>query len=227
MALFPLQPGLQPIGQIDVLDTDAASITGGEVMTLTTASRTNTLAEQAAYDVLAGSDGYDVEAIGLGSESRVAAQLASTAAELPLYLADDGSAPDYLTYFGRVVGSSAGLDTAGTVLGPHSAEGSGKVTLWGAAGLYAVTTGSLAATFLSSLGGEGLAPGSAIGFNASGQLAHAGASPVASTGCATFVEFESSPSLVTSSAKLVGGTEALARVKVWFNGGMMADRTVA
>lgn len=221
MALFPLQPGLQPLGQIDVLDTDQASITGGEVMTLTTASRTNTGSETAAYDVL---DGYDWADAG---GARVAAQLASTAAELPLFLADDGSAPDYLTYFGRVVGGSAGLDTAGTILGPHTAEGSGKITLWGAAGLYAITTSSVAGAFVTGLGLGGLAPGSVVGFDSSGKLAHSGSSAVAGTGCATFVEFETSPSLVTSSAKLVGGTEAFTRVKVWFNGGMMASRTVA
>jgi len=214
MALYPLQPGLQPLGQFDVLDADLASVTGGEVMTLTTASRVNTSTEKAAADVL---DGYDWADLG----SRVASQLASTSAELPLFLADDGSSPGYLTYFGQVVGGPVGLNTTGgAVLGPHTGTGSGKVTLWGNPGLYAVDVTSVAATFVSSLPNSGLAPGSTIGFNSSGQLAHGSSGAVSGTGCAVFVEFESSPTLVNTPSRLVGGAEAFTRAKVYWHGGL-------
>lgn len=220
MALFPLQPGLKPAGQFDVVDTDLASIVGGQVMTFTTASRTNTSTEGAAYDVL---DGYDW---AQSSGNRVAATLASDGYTLPLLLADDGTAPDYLTYFGSVVGASAGANLSGTAIGPHTAEGSGKITLWGASGLYAVTTNALSTNFVDALGPGGLAPGSTLGFDANGRIAHAAASAEIDTGCASFVEFDTSGSLVTSNAKLVGATESFTRIKIMFNGGMMADRTI-
>lgn len=219
MALFPLQPGIQPLGQFDVLDTQLTSIKGGEVLTLTAATKTNSSTEKAAFDVL---DGYDYTTPG----QRAAATLASTATEFPLALADDGSSPDYLTYYGQVVGGPVGLSTTGgTVLGPHSAEGSGKITLYDKPGLYAVSVDALSATFVSSLPATGLAPGSTLGFTTAGLLAHGGSSAVASTGVATFVEFESSPSLVNSSSKLVSSTEVYTRAKIWFHAGL-GNRTV-
>lgn len=223
MALFPLQPGIQPLGQFDVLDSQLTSIKGGEVMTFASASRVNTASEKAAADVL---DGYDYDSTGTGLGGRAVAQLAATAAEYPLALADDGNSPDYLTYFGQVVGGPVGLSTTGgTKLGPHTAEGSGKVTLWDKPGLFAVTVDALAATFVSSLPSTGLAPGSTLGFTAAGLLAHGSSSAVSSTGCATFLEFESSPSLVTTPGRLVSAAEQFTRAKVWFHGGL-GNRTV-
>ena len=55
MALYPVQPGIQPLGLFDVLDTELATIKGGEVMTLGSAATTNSETETAAPDVL---DGY-------------------------------------------------------------------------------------------------------------------------------------------------------------------------
>ncbi len=42
MALYLLQPGLQPLGQFDFLDTDLDNVLGGELGTWDEASRTNT-----------------------------------------------------------------------------------------------------------------------------------------------------------------------------------------
>lgn len=227
MALLPQNPGYIPLGQFDIVDSELTTVTGGEVMTLTTASRTNTASEKAAYDVL---DGYLGD--GAGGELRLAATLATTATELPLFLADDGNSPDYLTYFGQVVGSSVGMSTSGTVLGPHTSEGSGKVTLWDKPGLYVVTLGSVASDFQSteqSLAAAALAPGDVLGFNASSQLAHGSCSGVVSgSGVANFMEYESSnktASLVTTPPRLVGATESFDRVKVWFHAGL-GSRTV-
>lgn len=218
MALFPLNPGLQPLGQFDIVDSQLSSIKGGEVMTLTSASRENTASETAAADAL---DGYDYDSTGSGAGGRAAAQLATTAAEYPLALADDGNSPDYLTYFGQVVGATAGLSTTGGAqLGPHTSSGSGKVTLWDKPGLYAVSTDAVAATFVSGLPSDGLAPGATLGFTNAGLLAHGSSSAVANTGVASFVEFESSPSLVTTPNRLVGAAQQFTRVKIWFHAGM-------
>lgn len=203
MALFPLQPGLMPLGQFDCLDTDLASVTGGEVMALTSASTSLSASEKAAADAL---DGYLYDASG-PIANRAAARLALAAdVNGMLALADDGLA-GYGTMFGQTIGTTAGLAVTGTNLGPHSAAASGKVTLWDKPGLYEVTVSSLASDFVSSIGFAGLLPGATLGFNSASKLAHADCSGlVASSGVATFVEFSSSGSLVTTPAKLVGTT---------------------
>lgn len=225
MALFPLQPGLMPLGQFDCLDADLASVTGGEVMSLTSASTSLSSSEKAAADAL---DGYLYDASGTIA-NRAAARLALAAdVDSMLALADDGLA-GYGTMFGSTIGMPVGLSTTGSALGPHSAAASGKVTLWDKPGLYEVTVSSLASDFVSALGFVGLSPGATLGFNAGSKLAHVGCSgAVSSSGCATFVEFASSGSLVTTPAKLVGTTTLSVlypRVVVAFHAGH-ADRSL-
>jgi hypothetical protein len=219
MALYALQPGLQPLGQFDILDADLASVTGGEVMSLTSASASLSTTEKAAADAL---DGYLYDASG-PIANRAAARLAlSGDVNNALMLADDGLS-GYGTMFGQTIGVPAGLSVTGTNLGPHSAAASGKVTLWDKPGLYEVTVSSLASDFVSSLGFAGLLPGANLGFNASSKLSHAACSgAVASSGVATFVEFSSNGSLVTTPAKLVGVTTLATlypRVVVAFHAG--------
>jgi hypothetical protein len=121
-------------------------------------------------------------------------------------LADDGLA-GYGTMFGETIGTPVGLSMTGTNLGPHTAAASGKVTLWDKPGLYEVTVSSLASDFVSAITAAGLTPGATLGFNASSKLSHSLCSgAVASSGVATFVEFSSNGSLVTTPAKLVGTT---------------------
>jgi hypothetical protein len=224
MALYPLQPGQYPLGQFDVVDTELTAILGGEVMTFTTASRTNTLAETAAPDAL---DGYTFT----DADLRPASTRASLAAELPLYLADDGTSPDYLTYFGSLTGPlGLGGSESGTVIGPHSASGSGKVTLWDKPGLFAISVSALAADFLTTLIPNNLTPGDVLGFGNGvdiGKLAHAScANSVAGTGVGHFVEFSSDPSLVTTPNRLVGAAESFTRLVLQWTAGNMAVRTV-
>lgn len=212
MALLVQNPGLMPAGQFDLKDT-VTGLKGGEVMVLDLASRTLTAAELAAADVL---DGYDYGTPG----QRAVARLATTgdANKLPLCLADDGSAPDYLTMFGQVVGATAGLATAGAVLGPHTTTGSGKVTLWDKPGFYVVTVDAVNAAMTSAA----LTPGTTLGFDTAGKLAKM-ADAVANSGVASFVEFEGgrkSGSLVTTPARLVGAADTFDRLKVFFHGGM-------
>ena len=127
MALFLLQSGIQPLGQYDFLDTDLASLTGGQIGTLDEASRTITATEKAAQDAL---DGYvaDLVDVGTTGASRPVLRLADTSSESTdiLYLLDDGQA-FYGTLFGELIGTPVGLATTtssgGSLLGPNTAAG--------------------------------------------------------------------------------------------------------
>lgn len=218
MALYPLHPGVQPYGELDIVNTELSSIKGGEVMTLTTATRTNSSTETAAADVL---DGYTYATTGL----RPAATRASSTGNFPLFLSDDGSSPDYLTYFGRIVGANVGTTVAnGTVLGPHTGTGSGKVTLWQNPGMYAISTDALASDFVSSITVAGLSVGASIGFGSStdiGRLAHNLCSNrVATSGVCHLVEFGRSESLVTTPASFFSASVAYDRIKVIWHAGL-------
>lgn len=200
MALFPLNPGIMPLGQYDCLDADLASVTGGEVMALASVAAAS---DEGAADA---EDGYTLNGL------RAAARLALAGdVDAMLALADDGTA-GYGTMFGETIGTPVGQSATGTNLGPHTAAASGKVTLWDKPGLYAVSVTSLATDFVSG-GGPALAPGASLGYNADAKLAHTGcAGAVASSGVATFVEFAPSPSLVNTPAKLSGATATFAKL---------------
>lgn len=129
MALKLLQPGLRPMGQFDLDDDDtAANITGGEICSLTTIENDDYYAA-------------DVEGMGEGLEATLTA---STTTLQPLFMADEGI-KGYGTLFGELIGSTVGQATSqsgATVIGPRTSSGSGKITLWHAPGLYAVSTPS-------------------------------------------------------------------------------------
>lgn len=223
MALFPLQ-GLLPAGQFDIVDTELAGILGGEVLTLTSASRTNTATEKSAFD---SGDGYLFDAT-VPVNNRPVLTKASTVAQFPLFLADDGLA-GYGTLFGQVIGG-VGLTTTGTNAGPHTAFGSGKVSAWGQ-GNYAVSTDALVSDFITSAStgaSGGLAPGQAIGFSAAtGKLAHtACSSKLTDSGVANFIEFESTPGLVNTPLRLIGATQLFTRIVISFHAGTSV-RTMA
>lgn len=222
MALFPMHGYFHP-HSFDVLNTVAASIKGGEVATLITASRLNTVSETAAYDAR---DGYNYATPGV----RPVATLASTATQFPLFLTDDGSSTgnesnSYFTIFGSTSGS-LGLGN-GVSVGPNTLSGSGKLTCHATPGLYAVSLDSLPVDFVTSLAGSGLNPGRALGFTAAGKLAHSAVSgAVASTGVARFVSFVTDGTLVRTPAKLVGASSVFTRVQIEFHAGNTATRTL-
>jgi len=209
MALFLLQPGLHPLGDFDLLDTDASSVVGGEVMTLDEASRVNTSTEKAAYDVF---DGYVAD--GSSAATRVVARIADETSETykAFYLSDDGTT-HYGVMFGSVIGSPIGLSTTGTNLGPHTTAGSGKVTLWDKPGLYAVSLDAVE-TALSDLTDTPL-PGAILYRYTTGKL-----TSLADTGdkIALYVEHTSNGSLVNTPGKLVGAAETFDRIKIQYLG---------
>ena len=205
MSLRLLQPGTQPLGQYDGLDTEVLTLKGGEVVSFTSIVATSAT-DKAASDVF---DGYVVTSASPFKRAVVTRNVATT--RRPLMLADDGIT-GYGTLFGSVVGGTVGqISTTGAVLGPHTATGSGKVTCWDKPGLYAVsldacdtnttsglqpsnptldTGASLTWTPASTTGGL-LTPVGSV--NAAGNTVVVG----------RFVEFEASMSLVTTPSNLV------------------------
>lgn len=141
-----LQPGIQPLGQFDGLDSELTTFKGGEVCTFTSvATKSTGGTDKAAADVI--DDGYS----GTTSKTRPAVTLTLASGVRPLFLADDGNS-GYGTLMGTVVGGTAGsISSGGAVLGPHTATGSGKITLWDKPGLYAVSLDAADTT-----GGSGL-----------------------------------------------------------------------
>jgi hypothetical protein len=219
MALFILNPGISPLGDFDVLDTDAAAVLGGEVMVLDKAARTNSASEKAVKDVF---DCYVAPGVdsGDGTAYRVVARIADSASETQnlFFLADEGKAY-YGVMFGSVIGTPAGLSTTGTNLGPSTMTGSGKVTLWDKPGLYAVSLDAIAADVVPTVTGhlyDTPLPGDILyRGDTSGRLTRD------STGgdkIAAFIELTDKGALVTTPSRLVGASETFDRIKIYFYG---------
>ncbi len=216
MALKLLQPGIQPLGQFDGLDTDVLTLKGGEIVSfasVTTSGQpgvTQSGIDQGAYDVF---DGY-VNSASVFKRPAVTRKFDGTTtltnASRPLMLSDDGIT-GYGTLFGAVVGGTVGQQVngplptqiTGALLGPHTATGSGKVTCWDKPGLYAVsldaTDGYLQPT------NTALVVGNALTFTNQGLLTSVGSAD-ALAGAPTvahLVEFNTNQSLVTTPNYLV------------------------
>ena len=218
MALYLLQPGIQPLGQYDFLDTDLDSVVGGDLGVWGEAARANSATEKAAHDVF---DGYVADQVDAGdpTASRPVLQLGDSGSTdaAAHYLLDDGKA-GYGTLFGEVIGLPVGLSTTGTNLGPHTAAGSGKVTAWDKPGLYGVSLSALDSDVVPTTGNAYDTP-------LPGELLYRGASTAkltrvvsANLKAALFVELRGSGSLVTTPGKLVGASEAFDRVVIQFLG---------
>lgn len=196
MALKPLQ-AMYPLGQFDGLDTEATTLLGGEVVGFLAYNTLGTDLE--AADV---KDGYS----GIGvAKTRPAVTKTLVSGMRPLFLADEGTL-GYGTLFGVVVGGTVGqVVTGGAVLGPHTATGSGKVTLWDKPGLYAVTLDAVdttATTGLVPLNGS-LVPGTALYATTQGKLTPNVSAAFEVAVVARFIEFTTNGSLVNTPNSLV------------------------
>lgn len=223
MALYVLQPGLNPLGQFDFLDTDLANVVGGDIGTWDEAARANSASEKAAADVF---DGYVANEVddNVPTATRAVLRLADTSTETykAFYLLDDGVA-GYGTLLGTLIGGPVGLATTvasgGALLGPSSAQGSGKVTAWDKPGLYAVSLSALASDVVPTASGnlyDTPLPGELLYRGAtSAKLTRASAS---GDKMALFVELASNGSLVTTPARLVGASAVFDRVKMHYLG---------
>lgn len=190
--LRPLQASL-PLGQFDGVDGTTALLKGGEVVGFTQLNLATTT-DKGASDL---SDGY----VGTTTKYRPAVTSTLTSGMRPLFLADEGIAK-YGTLFGEVVGGATGqVVSGGAQLGPHSSTGSGKVTLWGNPGLYAVTLDAVdtnAVTGLNPLNSS-LSVGAALYATSAGLLTPNAGSAFEAVVVARFVEFTTDGSLVTST----------------------------
>lgn len=203
MALKLLQPGTQPLGQFDGLDTEVLTLLGGEVVTLG-----STLVPPGDHAASDSFDGY-INAAGTTVRRPVVTKTLD-AYSRPLMLADEGIA-GYGTLFGSVVGGTVGQTvTGGAVLGPHTATGSGKVTCWDKPGLYAVSLDACDTTAATGLQPTNttLTTGAALYYTTAGLLTPNSASaPLGLSGAQTvvgrFVDFETNGSLVTTPNRLV------------------------
>jgi hypothetical protein len=231
MALILLQAGVQPLGQFDGYTGETLNFKGGEVCTWGTMPWPVT----SSADV---NDGY-LNPTGLGKLVPGVTKSSTflTATVKPLFLADEGTL-HYGTLFGTVVGGSVGSVSFGPnssipsadLLGPNTATGSGKITLWDKPGLYAVTLDAVDTTNLVPTNGA-LTVGSALSYTSAGLL-----TPVANSvgGSATVVarlaEFSTNGSYVTTPNSLVAAlnspsgdvsslqTLAFTQVVFWYAG---------
>lgn len=210
MALKLKQTSGTPIGQFDGYDSDYLTIKGGEIGRLIGVpySYPNT-GDKTAYD---GLNGY----AGTTSKVRpvVSHTLTTTASTYrPLFLLDEGTV-GYGTMFGTVVGGVVGQIVpnpsnlaAASVLGPHTATGSGKVTCWATPGLFGVTLDAVASSVdpLTSTP----VPGAPLYANTSGQLTLTSGESFDTTTptiVGRFVEFSTNGSLVTTPSYLTSST---------------------
>jgi hypothetical protein len=219
MALQPLQ-AQNPIGVFDGYDAETtlgtSALLGGEVVTLVGIALDST--DKAAKDVTA--DGY----VGTTNKRRVVVTKNLPDGNRPVYLADEGSS-GYGQLFGEVIGGAAGQKVTGTRIGPHSADGSGKVTVWGNPGLYSVTLDAVdtAADGLIPSNGA-LSTSEALTATSAGLL-----TPVASGRSfdsneyvvGRFVEFATNGSLVTTPSYLADAAipNSFTKAILWFGPG--------
>jgi hypothetical protein len=228
MALYILQSGIEPLGQFDVLNTDASTIVGGMIGTWDESLRTQSSTETAAADVF---DGYvDAEISESAGSGNPGTTTGSTAAYRPLIRIADSTTTDdskamflmdegissYGTLFGSVIGM---FNVSGTAVGPSTLTGSGKVTCWDKPGLYAVsfeacysnknvTNGALEAGQDTPLPGDCLCR-----YGATGKICrYATATNPTLNKIGVYIEHATGGSLVHTPAKLVGATEVADRI---------------
>jgi len=199
-----LQPGVQPLGQFDGLDSVVTSTKGGEVVSFTYISINSS--DKHAADI---TDGY----VSSANQTRPAVTTQLVSGMRPLFLCDDGSAPGYGTLFGVVLGGAVGQQIngplpsqiTGAILGPHTATGSGKTTLWDKPGLYAVTLDAVDTTATTGLvpTNTSLNGGAALYATANGLLTPNISAAFESIVVGRFLEFSTGGSRVTTTADMV------------------------
>jgi hypothetical protein len=204
--------GGTPIGMFDVIDGYNLTTKGGEVATLTTVSRTGT--DKAAHDAF--TDGY---ILGNATPVRPVATIGLVFGSRPLFLTDDGTS-GYGTLFGVVIGGTAGQYSygfvngvnGGTNLGPHTAYASGKMTLWGARGTYAITLDAVDTTASTGLvpTNTSVTTGSALYASNAGLLTPNSGIAFELIALGRFVEFEfyQGGSLVTTPLSLISAANS-------------------
>jgi hypothetical protein len=209
MALELVQSqGQTAFGTFDAIDGVELTTKGGEVATLTTVSRTGT--DKAARDAF--TDGY---VVGNATPVRPVATTNLVSGNRPLFLTDDGTA-GYGTLLGVVIGGTCGqyayAPGGGTNLGPHTAYASGKMTLWGSRGTYAITLDAVDTTAATGLvpTNTTVTTGSALYATSAGLLTPYVTAAFEAVVVGRFIEFETykGGSLVTTPVSLVSAVNS-------------------
>jgi hypothetical protein len=210
MSLKLLNPGLRPLGQFDLDDTDAGALEGGEYVEL--AAMASPGAEGYAADVAAGPSPGGVA--GIGAPTGIFFQRSTRTAGRLGGLADEGDA-EYGTLFGSLIGSNVGQATTqsgAVVIGPTSDRGSGKVTVWATPGLFGVNDNA------DTLGtATSIVNAAVVGTAATGLLATTGGGGQT---VALYVGRVTDSSLVSTTQTAVGLTSATEYHAVWYLGEM-------
>lgn len=211
MALILHQAGREPLGQFDGYTGQLTNFLGGEVCTWR-AELQSTAATSGAADV--PNDGYLVET-GLGSVDPAISYdwtgiLSDGGAVVPpFFLADDGL-KNYGTLFGTVVGRAVGEVSYGPnstvasadLLGPHTATGSGKITVFDKPGLYGVTLDALDTAHLTPTTAN-LKVGQALSFTGAGKITTVANAVAPAFIIGRLAEFATNGSVVTTPQNLV------------------------
>lgn len=211
MALKLLNPGVQPLGIFDAVDSELTGYKGGEVVTLTSLAYSGS--DLSAADA---KDGYTLPTT---TQKRPAVTKTLASGKRPLMLADEGVS-GYGTLFGVVVGGTVGQQvTGGTVLGPHTATGSGKITCWDKPGLYAVSLDAVDTTASTGLvtGNTSLDSGSALYATSAGLLTPNSGAAFESVVVGRFVSFDTNGALVNTPNRLVAALNSSTEVANQFS----------
>lgn len=205
MALKILQSGMNPLGQFDGLDTIATTVKGGEVVSFTYINSFGAGGtDKNAFDV---NDGYVTSA----HPWRPAVTTTLLSGMRPLYLCDEGTV-GYGMIFGIVVGGATGQQVngptppfSGAVLGPHSATGSGKLTLWDKPGLYGVTLDAVDTTVSTGLvpTNAALSGSDKLFASPAGLLSPNSGNQFENYVVARFIDFSTNDSKVTTTVDMV------------------------
>ena len=197
------QSGINPLGQFDALDANTTTTKGGEVVGFTYIAAAGS--DKEAVDVL---DGY----VSSAKQTRPAVTTSLVSGMRPLFLCDDGTY-GYGTLFGIVVGGTVGQQVngplpsqiTGAILGPHTATGSGKLTLWDKPGLYAVTLDAVDQNATTGLQPTNptISGGAALYATAAGLLTPNIGAAFESVVVGRFLEFSTNGSKVTTTVDMV------------------------
>lgn len=206
MALELVQPGVNPLGQFDGLDSVYLNVKGGEIGTLVGVTIAS---DKASADV---DDGY-----ASAATQRPVVTTNLTSGDRPLFLIDEGIR-GYGTLFGSVIGGIAGQISDGVgqyngqLIGPHTAAASGKLTLWDKPGVFAVTLDAVDTTKTTglTLTNTTLTISDALYATSAGLLTPAVGSAFENVVLGRFLNFEpyKGGSLVTTPVSLVSASNS-------------------
>lgn len=224
-------PGANPLGQFDGYTADLTNFKGGEVCTWRAMPYPAAGAQDVDNDGYVTSTSYGKEIPGISfSWSTIVTEGGSIAA--PFFLADDGTT-GYGTLLGAVVGGSVGSQVngpnsyTGAVLGPHTATGSGKITVWDKPGLYGVTLDAVNASLTAT---ANVTVGTPLYFDTVGKLCLNAQKVTNAVVVGRLASFETNGSLVTTPGSLVAAlnspsgdvtslkTQAMYQVVFWYGG---------